>query len=412
MPALLLALAPMVPPGALRAQVTSPEDWVGCWSLQHLEEWAPLVDQPGFPGGQAAPAPLRLLLDRLPGRTGLLGRDGPRPFRAEWEDPALRNLEAWALRPDDHVYIEASPGVRSVVLLLEGPPEPVIPGRWFFRRTDTPLPEVRALVEAHRVACPEGRGPHTEVERPELAASFRSRGAEGTFVLYDTGGRRLVRVDPERARERLLPGDPFGLPLAILALQHGVTQLDEPFPWDGREHPVQEWNRDHDLRSALRASVPWVLEKVAGRIPANAWARDLGRYGNRQFTGGSTGFWVDGDLRISADEKVAWLADVIRDRSVPPNRRTDGTRIDPVRALEFLLEREDRDGARLHGAAGWAGEGGERVGWKVGWVERDGDLHLFALNVSSVAGVEGGEDLPRRIAVEILEALDILPMEP
>jgi len=409
-----VVLAPFLKSQSLEAQVSSPEQWVGCWALEHLDEWAPSVGEAGFPTGEAAPAPRMVLLDRLPGRAGLMGRDGPRSFRAEWEDPALRNMEAWALRPDDHVYLEASPGVRSVVLLLEGPPEPAIPGRWFFRRSDTPFPEVRALVVADRVACPEGRGPHREESRPELGEVFQSQGAEGTFVLYDTAGRRLVRVDEARARERFLPGESFAIPAALLALQHQVVSLDETFSWDGVEYDREEWSGDHDLRSAFRQAVPWVLEEVASRVPGAAWGRELGRYGNRQFTGGTTGFWVDGDLLISADEKVAWLADVVRDRSVPPGRRGDGCRIDPVEALAYLLGREDRkdrEGSRIHGLSGWARGSGPAVGWKVGWVEGDGKLHLFALNLSSAQGGEVDPDLPRRMALEILEVLGILPGE-
>jgi beta-lactamase class D len=410
-----VALAPSLKSHGLSGQVSSPEQWVGCWALEHLDEWAPSVGEAGFPTGHAAPAPRMVLLDRLPGRAGLMGRDGPRSFRAEWEDPALRNLEAWALRPDDHVYLEASPGVRSVVLLLEGPPEASIPGRWFFRRSDTPFPEVRALVAADRVACPEGRGPHREESRRDLTEVFQSQGAEGTFVLYDTAGRRLVRVDEARARERFSPGESFAIPAALLALQHQAVGLDETFPWDGMAYDREEWTRDHDLRSAFREAVPWVLEEVASRVPGAAWARELGRYGNRQFTGGTTGFWADGDLRISADEKVAWLADVVRDRSVPPSRRGDGSRIDPVEALAYLLGREDRpdrEGIRIHGLSGWAEGSGPPVGWKVGWVEGNGELRLFALNLNPTQGVEVSPDLPRRLALEILEALEMLPGEP
>jgi beta-lactamase class D len=412
-PALLVA-AVLMGPGVVEAQVTTPEQWVGCWSLEHMEDWAPAVGQAGFPTGEAAPAPRTVLLDRLPGRPGLLGQGGPRSFRAEWEDPALRNLEAWALRPDDHVYLEASPGVRSVVLLLEGPPEPSIPGRWFFRRTDTAFPEVRALVAANRVTCPEGRGPHREVTRDDLVPAFRDRGVEGSLVVYDAQGRRITRVGGERSGERVAPGTVFGLPAALLALQHGAMELDEAFPWDGTEHADPAWNQDHDLRSGLAAGAPWVVEGVAARVPAGAWGRELGRYGNRQFTGGGRAFWQDGDLGISADEKMAWLVDVIRDRSVPPGVRADGSRIDPVRALAHLLEREEREGIRMHALGGWNGSPGGGVGWKVGWVEGPEGLVLFALNLSLPDGQAGpvAPDLPAELARELLEALEVLPVLP
>ncbi len=414
LPALACLALAFPGPAALGAQVTTPEQWVGCWSLEHIEDWAPAVGEAGFPTGSAAPAPRTVLLDRLPGRTGLLGQGGPRSFRAEWEDPALRNLEAWALRPDDHVYLEASPGVRSVVLLLEGPPEPSIPGRWFFRRTDTRFPEVRALVAANRVTCPEGGGPHREEMRDDLIPLFRDRGVEGALVLYDARGRQIVRVGGERAGLRLAPGTAFGLPAALLALQHGAVELEEAFAWDGTQRRESAWNQDHDLRSGLASGAPWVVEEVAGRVPAGAWGRELGRYGNRQFTGGQGAFWRDGDLGISADEKMAWLVDVIRDRSVPPRVRSDGSRIDPVQALAHLLEREDREGVRKHALGGWAEDSGGAVGWEVGWVEGPEGLVLFALNVSPGNQGAGPSDpeLPAELARELLEALEVLPPLP
>jgi beta-lactamase class D len=368
-------------------QVTTPEGWVGCWSLEIIEPWAPAVDRPGFPSAEAMPAPRIVLLDRLPGRAGLLGRDGPRSFRAEWEDPALRNLEAWALRADDHVYLEATPGLRELTLLLEGPPEPVIPARWFFRRTDTPLPEIRSMVAASRTPCPEGRAPHREEERAELQERFQAHGVEGTFVLYDTSARRLVRVDPRRATDRFRPGPVFGIAAKLQALRMGAVEPETALPWD--------------------------LEAAVSRLPGGGWSLDLGRYGNRQFSAGEGRFWETGDLRISADEKVAWLADVVRDRSIPATRPGQGVQVDPVRALAGVLAVAGRGGARLHALGGWVPDGESAVGWKAGWLERDGSLLLFALNLTGGAGVEHAEaDLPGRLAVEILEALGALPADP
>ncbi len=176
------------------AQTSGVEDWVGCWILDHEEDWGPSIDQPGFPTGSQAPGPRRILLDRLPAqRSSLDAAPGATTYRAEWADAGLRTRESWALRADDQVFVEAVRGAETQSLLMEGPPvAQTIPGRWFLRRSDTPYPEVRSLIVPQRVPCGPGQGPHTVERRPELDEIFARHGVEGTFVVYDLERRRIV----------------------------------------------------------------------------------------------------------------------------------------------------------------------------------------------------------------------------
>lgn len=194
--ALLCTLPLLQPPEA--SPQAAPGGWVGCWSLTDQEPWAPTMNRPGWPSGTDAPAPRLLLLDRIASpRRNLAGAPGAPTWRAEWAGTSLLGLEAWAVQPGGNVYLESSPGVRVVLLLLEGPPtEGVVPARWFFRRDDTPFPEIRSLATARRVPCPDGRAPHTEVELQEAASLLESRGVEATFVHYDAAARRITRVNP------------------------------------------------------------------------------------------------------------------------------------------------------------------------------------------------------------------------
>jgi len=193
----LLGLSPVI----ASAQATV-DRWVGCWSLDHAEDWAPRVPQEGFPSGSATPAPRLLMLDRLPGsRTSLGGAEGARTYRAEWVGSALRGSESWAVRSDGWVFVEHTAGVRVNSALLEGPPvEGGIPARWFFRRTDTPYPEVRSLVRARRIPCPEGKAPHTQVESAGAAALLAAAGVQATWVYYDGSARRITRAHPDADR--------------------------------------------------------------------------------------------------------------------------------------------------------------------------------------------------------------------
>ena len=37
-------------------------------------------------------------------------------------------------------------------------------------------------------------------------------------------------------------------------------------PWDGVRRPREEWNRDQDLRSAMKHSVVWYYQELARRV--------------------------------------------------------------------------------------------------------------------------------------------------
>ena len=75
----------------------------------------------------------------------------------------------------------------------------------------------------------------------------------------------------------------------------------------------RDWARDHTLRSAFRFSVLWYYQTLARRagLPVETRLVQQFHYGNENTRGGldKTGepFWVDGTLRISANEQVEFL---------------------------------------------------------------------------------------------------------
>ncbi|TVR56031.1 MAG: hypothetical protein EA421_04965 [Gemmatimonadales bacterium] len=64
-----------------------------------------------------------------------------------------------------------------------------------------------------------------------------------------------------------------------------------------------------------------------------------GAVGNREFGRGRHGPWAETGLRISADEKVAWMVGVPRDGSVPTSRPA-GSASDPISLQEETLHPE------------------------------------------------------------------------
>ena len=109
---------------------------------------------------------------------------------------------------------------------------------------------------------------------------------------------------------RLSPASTFKIPHALVALETGVVKPDSVERWDGVRHEGRpEWDRDHTVISALRPSALWFFQRIAPRIGAERMSSWLARftYGNRDVSGSITEYWVNGRLRISPIEQVAFL---------------------------------------------------------------------------------------------------------
>jgi beta-lactamase class D len=240
------------------------------------------------------------------------------------------------------------------------------------------------------------RGDAASAGHPDLARHFA--GVEGTFVLLDPQRGRTLRHDPERAGTRFLPASTFKIPNTLVALETGVVDgPDFALVWDSAAAPRQDWwpavwAREHTLRTALPASVVWYYQTLARRIGADrmrAHLRTFG-YGNADVSGGIDRFWLDGGLRISADEQVEFLQRFYHGGLGVSPRSTEIARA--------LLVLEEADDYRLSGKTGWAGPGDPAtpdVGWLVGYLERGPEVYFYAINLD----IRENADAGRRLAI-------------
>ena len=251
--------------------------------------------------------------------------------------------------------------------------------------------------------------------RPDWADAFAARGGVGTFVLYHPATGVTERLDADRAARRYLPASTFKLYNALVAVETGVVgDVDSAFVWDGVVREVDVWNQDHSLRSGLAVSAVWLYQRVARRVGRERYQAALARepYGNGVVGDALDLFWLDGSLRISADEQVRF-ADRLRTGRTAFSDATEAT----VREIVPVLV--DAPRARMRAKTGWGGfdrAPGERVplGWLVGWVERaeaDGGDVVFALNVEPAPGVTDFAMGPARLAIarDILAREGVLP---
>jgi beta-lactamase class D len=226
----------------------------------------------------------------------------------------------------------------------------------------------------------------------------------GCVSVYDTASGRWQRYNPVQCAQRLSPASTFKIFNALVGLETSV--LDGPdtmLRWDGMERELDEWNRDHTLRTAVRDSVVWYFQDVASMVGKGLMQHyiDAAGYGNRDISSGIDSFWLDGSLAISADEQVRFI-----DRLLKYDAPFSHRNVDIVREL---LRQDSYGYSDLYGKTGTVIlDNGVRVGWYVGWVEREQGPLIFSLNLMGTSGVSG--QAARRTVLSILEGEGLMPL--
>lgn len=238
-------------------------------------------------------------------------------------------------------------------------------------------------------------------DQPNISALFHAQKVEGTFVLYDVEANRLLGHAPARARTRYIPASTFKIPNTLIGLAVGaVADVDQTLPYGGGKQAFASWERDMPLREAITLSNVPVYQGLARRIGLARMQQNLARldYGNGQVGEQVDRFWLQGPLAISAIEQTQFLARLAADELPIASEHQRSTR-------EILLL-ERGDGWALYGKTGWQNAPDPGVGWWVGWLERDGRIYSFALNMD----MQGERDLPLRVGLgrASLEALGLL----
>lgn len=254
----------------------------------------------------------------------------------------------------------------------------------------------------------QGHSSDSEEVRPEWGHHFERFGVEGTFIVYDRNERTLLRYNPERADRRFVPASTYKIFNSLVALETGVIDgVESIIPWDSVEHQFSGWNRDHHMRSAFQNSVVWFYQELARRIGPERMRTFVERenYGNEDIGGRIDQFWLTGDIRISPNEQI----DLLRRLYNAELSFSHAT----IRSVKNIMVMEKTPEYTLRGKTGWAylDEGRFQIGWLVGWVERDGNVFFFALNLeTSDPGFPIGR-ARREIAYGILRGMEVLPAQ-
>ncbi|HEX9061077.1 MAG TPA: class D beta-lactamase [Clostridia bacterium] len=233
-------------------------------------------------------------------------------------------------------------------------------------------------------------------------------GYDGCFVLYDKAKNEYTIYNESKSKKQVPPCSSFKIVNSLIGLETKVVEDENTvFKWDGTKYPIESWNRDHTLKSAVSNSVVWYFQRLASQVGKERMQEYIDRvnYGNRDISGGITEFWLQSSLKISPMEQVGILKQFY-DYKLPFSKRN----IDIVKSIILL---SDENGVKLSGKTGSGPiHGSDKYvnGWFVGYVERGQNVYIFATNIEAndKIGKNAGGNEAKEITLKILKDKGVL----
>jgi beta-lactamase class D len=218
--------------------------------------------------------------------------------------------------------------------------------------------------------------PSAHGEDLEIANLFKEKNLFGTVVISSLDGRKTYIHNDERARTRFIPASTFKIPNTLIALEEAAVANGKAIiKWDGKDKGLPAWNKDQSIETAFPSSCVWFYQELAKRIGKDKYTSYLAKlkYGNEQAGPDVTTFWLEGDLKISATEQVAFLKRVYSE-GFP-------FRLSSYGLLRKIMVVEQTPAYTLRAKTGWAQRAVPQVGWFVGYIEADAGVWFFATNI-------------------------------
>jgi beta-lactamase class D len=239
-------------------------------------------------------------------------------------------------------------------------------------------------------------------ERKDLKKYFDEYGHEGCFVLYDLNKDTYTKYNSNRCSERFIPASTFKIFNSLVGLETGAVKDEfEVFKWDSVKRFYDKWNQDLDMVNAFKYSGVWYYQELARRIGQKKMQKYISEnhYGNEDISGGIDQFWLDGGLRISADEQIELLKKLYYNKLKFSQRSMD--------ILKRIMIYEKSEEYIIRAKTGWALRVEDQIGWFVGYVEKQNNVYFFAINIQSKDPEEGFVSR-KEITFKILKELEIL----
>lgn len=230
---------------------------------------------------------------------------------------------------------------------------------------------------------------------------FDKYNINGTFILYSTSSGETQTFNKERNDSTFLPASTFKILNSLIALEtSAINSIDDTIKWDGIDKGLDKWNKDQTMKTAMPLSCIWFYQELARRIGEKnmqKWIDNAG-YGNTKMGGQIDNFWLEGDLRISANEQIKFIEKLVN------NDLPFDTLIQEN--VKSIMITDSTDNYILHSKTGWVMRTANQIGWFVGYIESNKGTWIFALNID--INIKSDAKYRKQITYEILEKEGII----
>ncbi|AZA84393.1 class D beta-lactamase [Chryseobacterium lactis] len=243
----------------------------------------------------------------------------------------------------------------------------------------------------------------TEVIRNDFKKFYDKYGVEGSFIMYDQADDRYTIYNKEQISTPFTPASTFKICNSLISLETGVIKDENiVFKWDGKERPLDVWNKDTDMRDAFKNSTVWYYQELARRVGENrmkSWLKKS-HYGNEDISGGIDAFWLSGGLRITPGEQIDFLRR-LHDDKLPFSKRS----MDIVKDIMIV---SDTSGTVIRAKPGAGKQGQQYVGWYVGYITTKDNVYYFSNCIQSIEKKPDFGKARFEILNDILDELKVL----
>lgn len=243
-------------------------------------------------------------------------------------------------------------------------------------------------------------GKNEKILKQDLHRYFK--GYDGCFILYNQNKKEYIVYNEEKCKKRTSPHSTYKIYLTLIGLQTGVLKDENTkMKWNGIRYPIDSWNRDQTLSSAITNSVNWYYDNVSleiGQTQIERWLDKI-NYGNKDLSGKTYKGeqCLPTSLEISPAEQVELLQKMYTYR-LPFDKRN----IDLLKKLLILAKAQDTV------LSGKTGTNQGVSGWFVGYVEKSGNNYFFATNIEK--GMNSSGAIAKKTTLQILNDMKITPL--
>ncbi|AIL64677.1 Beta-lactamase OXA-1 precursor [Rickettsiales bacterium Ac37b] len=207
-------------------------------------------------------------------------------------------------------------------------------------------------------------------------------------VIYDLNQNKIVEnFNSTECTKRISPCSTFKVPLSLMGYDSGILKDADHPEWKFNPEynaRLDIWRKDHNPRSWMANSVVWYSQLLTKKLGAKKFQDYVEKfaYGNEDVSGndgkndGLTESWLSSSLKISAYEQVEFLKKLINGKLPVSKQAMQSTK-------EIMFIEELENGWKLYGKTG---SGRDKIsnmqyGWFIGWVEKDKQTYVIALNI-------------------------------